>query len=85
MGLRRWLVKRVIGLVIAGASVVGAFLVFALVLATGPEPKPHPSWTGASGAPVPDRFLYVMYPVDTAVPLCDSPGGTPVGKVLGRS
>jgi hypothetical protein len=84
MSVRRWLFRRVVGLSLAAASVLGSCVVSGLVLALGPESKGTPEWNAASGFPVPDEFLYVMFPADAAVPLCDYPDGVPVGS-LGRA
>ncbi|HYD00914.1 MAG TPA: hypothetical protein VEB22_06775 [Phycisphaerales bacterium] len=42
------------------------------------------TWSAADGTPVPNDFLFLMFPVDDAVPLYDSPGGKRVG-VLRRA
>ena len=37
------------------------------------------TWSAADGTPVPNDFLFLMFPVDDAVALYDSPGGKRVG------
>jgi hypothetical protein len=65
----------------AAVVVLSSALIFWLVLAAIPAPQPAPRWTAASGDPVPDSFLYAMFPLNNAVPLCDAPDGKPVAKL----
>lgn len=63
---------------------IGAVVVFRVVFSVIPETKSKPTWVSSSGAPTPANFLYAMFPADSAVPLCDSPGGKPVA-ILARA
>jgi hypothetical protein len=63
---------------------IGAVVVFGVVFSIIPETKSKPTWVSSSGVPTPANFLYAMFPADSAVPLCDSPGGKPVA-ILARA
>lgn len=60
---------------------IGAVVVFAVTFAAIPVGKLKPSWVSASGKPTPRDFLYAMFPVDDAVPICDSSGGLQVATL----
>lgn len=73
-GLLRLVAWAVFAIVSISLSVL---IVFAIV----PEREPVPAWEASSGSPTPRDFLYVMFPVDDSVPLCDSASGNPVGTL----
>ncbi|MBX3359204.1 MAG: hypothetical protein KF745_12345 [Phycisphaeraceae bacterium] len=43
--------------------------------------RPRPEWTALDGTPVPDGFLFLMYPAHESVPLLDAPDGSPVATL----
>lgn len=63
---------------------VAAAVVFWIAWVTNPPRELKPVWVSSSGEPTPKQFLYAMFPLDNAVPVCDAPDGKQVG-VLKRA
>ncbi|MBS0198184.1 MAG: hypothetical protein JSR77_15630 [Planctomycetes bacterium] len=68
-------------LAVVAFLLVGAVVVFRVVYAAIPAGKPNPTWVSTSGLPPPSDFLYVMFPTDDTVPLCNGPGGAQVSVI----
>jgi hypothetical protein len=73
--MRRWAFRLVI--------LIATIAVFRVTLLFIPPAAPTPSWSSASGDPVPPEFCYVMFPASTSVPMRDAPPSSPTSKPIG--